>query len=207
MSAPPLTRDAGAALVLALLVTVLLAALAGGLITLGDTEAALAHNHRAAGEVRYAADAAIERALADIANVASWTDLLTGLVRSPLYASSTTPATPWGTPVDLMVLTTEVQAESDAVAVWGLNNPSWRVYASGTLDAAAGSVLPAAAAYLVVWVADDPSETDNNPMADTNEIVLLHGLALNGLGMRSGAQVTVQRTSGVIRIPAWRQVR
>ena len=114
---------------------------------------------------------------------------------------------PWGTPLDLVALTTEVQAESDAVAVWGANNPSWRVYASGSFDAAAGTILPAAAAYLVVWVADDPSEADNNPAADTNEIVLLHGLAVNGLGMRSAAQVTAQRTGGVIRIPAWRRVR
>jgi hypothetical protein len=93
------------------------------------------------------------------------------------------------------------------VAAWALNNPSWRVYASGSLDAAAGSILPAAAAYLVVWVADDPSETDNNPAADTNEVVLLHSLAVNGLGMRSVAQVTAQRTAGVIRILAWRRVR
>ena len=93
------------------------------------------------------------------------------------------------------------------MAVWGLNNPSWRVYASGSLDAAAGSSLPAAAAYLVVWVADDPSETDNNPAADTNEIVLLYGLAVNALGMRSVAQVTAQRTGGVIRILAWRRGR
>jgi Tfp pilus assembly protein PilX len=200
-------RDAGAALVLTLLVTVLLAALGRGLITLGDTEAALAHNHRAAGEVRYAADAALERALAEIGSVASWTDLLTGLARSPLHASSTTPATPWGTPLDLAALTIELQAASDAVAAWALNNPSWRVYASGSLDAAAGSILPAAAAYLVVWVADDPSETDNNPAADTNEVVLLHSLAVNGLGMRSVAQVTAQRTAGVIRILAWRRVR
>jgi Tfp pilus assembly protein PilX len=200
-------RDAGAALVLTLLVTVLLAALGRGLITLGDTEAALAHNHRAAGEVRYAADAALERALAEIGSVLSWTDLLTGRARSPLYASSTTPATSWGTPLDLAALTIELQAASDAVAAWALNNPSWRVYASGSLDAAAGSILPAAAAYLVVWVADDPSETDNNPAADTNNVVLLHGLAVNGLGMRSMAQVTAQRTGGGIRILAWRRVR
>jgi hypothetical protein len=207
VSVPAAKRDAGAALLLTLLVTVLLAALGRGLITLGDTEAALAYNHRAAGEVRYAADAALERALGEIGSVASWTDLLTGLRRSPLYASSTTPALPWGTLLDIAALTTEVQGESDAVAVWGLNNPSWRVYASGSLDAAAGSILPAAAAYLVVWVADDPAETDNNPWADTNEIVLLHGLAVNAPGMRSAAQVTAQRTGGVIRILAWRRVR
>jgi hypothetical protein len=207
VSAPDASREAGAALVLTLLVTVLLAALGRGLITLGDTEAALAHNHRAAGEVRYAADAALERALAEIVGVASWTDLLTGLARSSLYPSSITPLTPWGRPLDLAVLTAAVQAESDAVAMWGANNPSWRVYASGSLDQAAGRALAGAAAYLVVWVADDPSETDNNPAVDTNEIILLQGLAVNVLGMRSAVQVTAQRTGGVLRIAAWRRVR
>ena len=123
-------------------------------------------------------------------------------IRKVLKADTTS-----STALDLAALTIEVQAASDAVAAWALNNPSWRVYASGSLDAAGGSILPAAPAYLVVWVADDPSETDNNPAADTNEVILLHGLAVNGLGMRSAAQVTAQRTAGVIRILAWRRVR
>ncbi len=207
MNGTAANRDDGASLVLTLLVIVMLAALGRGLITLGDTEAALAHNHRAAGEVHYAADAALERALGEIRRVATWTDLLTGLARSSLYEASTTPAMPWGTPLDLTALTTEVQRESDARASWGLNNPSWRIYASGSLDAAAGTVLSAAPAYVVVWVADDPSETDNNPAADTNEIVLMYGLAVNALGMRNAAQVTVQRTTGVFRTLAWRRVR
>jgi hypothetical protein len=201
---PPSGSDRGAALLLALLVTLLLAALGGGLITLGDTEAALAHHHRAAGEVRYAADAVIERALAEVRGTASWTDLLTGVARSPIFSASIWPVMPWGSTLDLQALTAGVQVESDAAFVAGLNSPVWRVYASGSLDAAAGGPLASAAAYLVVWVADDATEGDNNPSADTNDIVLLRGLATNALGMRATVQVTAQRTGGVTRVLAWR---
>ena len=199
-------QETGAALFLALLVTLLLAALGGGLILVGDTEAALASHHRAAGEVRYAADAALERALTEIRVVAAWTSLLNGSVRSPVFSSSALPLTPWGASLDLAVLTAQVQAESAVTYGTGLNAPAWRVYASGSLDAAAGSPLPAAPAYLVVWIADDVGETDNDALSDTNEAVLIRALAVNAVEMRAVAQATVQRVGGSLRVLAWRIV-
>ena len=71
----------GAALIVTMMVVLMLAAMGRGLITLSDTEAALAHNHRAAGEVRYAADAALERALTELAAIGSWTSVLNGSAR------------------------------------------------------------------------------------------------------------------------------
>ena len=96
MKAPPTERDTGAALLLALLATLMLAALGGGLIALSDTEANLAHNHRASAELLYAADAAVERALTEIRAAATFTDVLTGSVRSPLFAATPLPMAPWG---------------------------------------------------------------------------------------------------------------
>ena len=207
MKAPPTERDTGAALLLALLATLMLAALGGGLIALGDTEANLAHNHRASAELLYAADAAVERALTEIRAAATFTDVLTGSVRSPLFAATPLPMAPWGVTVDLPALTTEVQTESDAAGVWGMNNPAWRVFAAGPFDAAAGGVTGVPHAYLVVWVADDPSEVDNNPAGDTNDVVLVRGLALNALGMRVSVRVTARRVGGAMRVLAWRIVQ
>jgi Tfp pilus assembly protein PilX len=197
-------RDAGAALLLALLAVVLLAALGGGLIALGDTEATLAANHRAAAELLYAAEAAVERALSEMRAAATWTEVLTGVRRSALYAATAQPVAPWGAMVDLAALTTALQAESDATAMWGLNNPSWRRFASGSLDVAAGNPPGVPQAYLVVWVADDPSEVDNDPSIDTNDTVLVRGLAVNAADLRVSVQGTVRRVGGASKILAWR---
>lgn len=201
------SEDSGAALLLALLATLLFAALGGGLVALGDTEATLAQTHRVAAELAYAAEAAVERSLAEMRAATSWTDVLTGAVRSPLFAPTPQPIAAWGATVDLPLLTAELQAESDAVGAWGMNRPSWRVFAAGSFDAAAGGAMAVPSCYLVVWVADDPSEVDNNPQADTNDVVQVRGLALYGLGLRRTVQVTVRRTAGVTRILAWRLIQ
>jgi hypothetical protein len=200
-------RDTGAALLLALLAALMLAALGGGLLALGDTEASLAHNHRSAAELLYAADAVVERSLTEMRAAISWTDVLTGAVRSPLSAATSQPVAPWGGTVDLLALTTEVQTDSDAVSAVGMNNPSWRVFAAGAFDIAAGGAMEIPQAYVVLWVADDPSEIDNNPAADTNDVLLVRGLALNALGMRVNVQVTARRVGGVVKILAWRLVQ
>jgi hypothetical protein len=88
-----------------------------------------------------------------------------------------------------------------------MNNPAWRVFAAGPFDAAAGGVTGVPHAYLVVWVADDPSEVDNNPAGDTNDVVLVRGLALNALGMRVSVRVTARRVGGAMRVLAWRIVQ
>jgi hypothetical protein len=197
-------REDGAALLLALLVIVLLAALGAGLIALADTEAALSHHHRASGEVLYAAEAAAERAITEIRLTASWTSALTGASRSSVFATSATPRTPWGATLDLMLLTAELQAASNGVYGTGPNVPVWRVYAAGSLDDLAGSTLPAAAAYAVVWVADDSAETDSDRLTDGNDVLLLRAMAVNALGMRRLVQAAVQRAGNSVRVLSWR---
>jgi hypothetical protein len=207
MSSPDSERDAGAALLLALLAIVLLAALGGGLIALGETDATLAATHRAAAELQYAAEAAVARALSEMRAAVTWTEVLTGVRQSALSAATTQPVAPWGATLDLQALTTALQAESDAAAAWGMNNPSWRRFMSGSLDAAAGGVPEVPTAYLVVWVADDPSETDNDPSIDTNDTLLVRGLALNATDLRVSVQATVRRAGGTTRVLAWRRVQ
>jgi hypothetical protein len=49
--------------------------------------------------------------------------------------------------------------------------------------------------YVGVWVADDPSEQDGDPYADTNGVVTLHAEAFGPLGSHKVVEVTVARTS------------
>jgi hypothetical protein len=197
--------DRGAALILALLATALLAALGGGLLLSTDTEAVLAHHHRAAGETLYGADAALERAVTEL-RAASWTGVLSGATHSPVMPPTTVPTTPWGAALDLVAVTARLQADSSVVYGTGLNAPAWRVYAAGSLDAMAAGPLPGSSAYLVVWVADDISETDNDPRTDTNEVIWLRALSANAAGMRVMVQAALQRVGGSVRVLAWRPV-
>ena len=197
--------DRGAALILALLATMLLAALGGGLLLATDTEAVLAHHHRAVGETLYAADAALERAVTEL-RAAPWTSVLGGVIRSPVFPASMAPTTPWAAAFDLVAATARLQADSSVVYGTGLNAPAWRVYAAGSFDAMAGGPLPGSPAYLVVWVADDVAETDNDPSSDTNEVVWLRALAANAGGMRTMVHAAVQRAGGSVRVLAWRLV-
>jgi hypothetical protein len=49
--------------------------------------------------------------------------------------------------------------------------------------------------YIAVWVADDPAETDGNPLADGNGTLTLHAEAYGPNGSRKVVEVTVARTS------------
>ena len=60
-------------------------------------------------------------------------------------------------------------AEINAVTAdrpWGANNPRWQLFAHGPLS----NLLPTGPRhspfYVMVWVGDDPAETDGNPPAD-----------------------------------------
>ena len=47
---------------------------------------------------------------------------------------------------------------------WGTNNPIWRLYAHGALADLSPSGAIDSNVYVVVWVADDPLETDGLPL-------------------------------------------
>jgi hypothetical protein len=90
----------------------------------------------------------------------------------------------------------QLQNETNSLNLWATNNPTWRLYAWGPLT----SVLPAGSVdsdvFMAVWIADDPSETDGDPLADTNGVLTLHAEAYGGGGSRKIVEVTVARTSG-----------
>ena len=186
--------DRGSALVIALIATVLLTSLGVGLVLLTNTEGAIASNYRAGNETLYAADAAVERVVQDLLLVPRWNDILTGTVQSGFVDSTLTPTLKSGQSISLTAMTADVQAQSDATAPWVANNPVWRLFAYGPMSNMLGAGTIQSDTYVVVWLADDPSETDDDPSADTNGVLTLFAQAIGHYGSIRSVEVTVAKT-------------
>ncbi len=192
-----LRRDErGVALIIALMATLLLTALGVALVLVTSTETQIAGHFRDAQEALYAADAGVERAVQDLLLVPRWNDVLAGTVRSGFVDSTLLPTLPGGgVTIDLNQATTALQAETDAANLWGANNPRWQLYAWGRVT----NLLPTGTIdswmYIAVWVADDPSETDGDPLSDTNGVLTLHAEAYGQWNTRKVIEVTVARTT------------
>ncbi len=168
--------ERGTALILMMLITMLLLALGTMLALTAATETAVAAHHRDGIEALHAADAAVAWAAHDLARTGDWTAVLSGGVVSSWFDGAPGPRRlADGTTLDLVALTNELRcgvpvacsdAAMDAVSAarpWGRNNPRWRVFAHGP---ATGLPGVDGRSYVVVWVGDDPSETDGDPHRD-----------------------------------------
>jgi len=196
-----LGNEDGIALIIALMAMMLLTALAAGLVMVTNTESKISANYRNGQEALYAADGGAERVVEELLLIPRWNDILSGGVQSAFIDGASTGAKeiPGGGTVTLCCgansITGQLQADTDAVSNWGANNPQWRLFAWGPL----GDMLPNNAIdspmYVAVWIADDPAETDNNPIADANGTLNLHAEAYGPNGTRKVIEVTVARTS------------
>lgn len=219
-------------LVLALLGTMLLAALGSALVLETIVEVQIASAHGRAVEVLHAADGASERAMQDLSAVDDWSDLLNGSITSSFTdgAASGPRALPAGGTLDLTALTNTVRCgqtqacssgaltASTAERPWGANNPYWQLFAYGPLEALLTDGSVSSLVYVVVWVGDDPAEHDDNPLVDGDPnldgtpndglgVVMLLAHAYGPSGSRRGVEVTVARAvSGGVRVVAWREV-
>src|SRR5215831_4868522 len=154
-------------------------ALGTALILTTNTELRIARNFAAASEAVYAADAALERATIDIANIHDWSAVLDGSARSTFVD---------GQPVGVRTLADGKTISLDeAVNIancqrptpcsdddmnkvtterpWGLNNPRWTPFAWGGLNGLNANSVNSPF-YVIVMVGDDPAECDNNPLVD-----------------------------------------
>jgi hypothetical protein len=141
----------------------------------------IAGNFRTAHEATYAADAAIERSLADLRAESDWTPVLAGAMQSEFVDGlpSGRRTLVDGSTIDLDQITNLANCQKptrcSAVEVeattterpWGANNPRWMLYAYGPL----ANLLDApptvrSAFYVVAFVGDDPSENDGDPTRD-----------------------------------------
>lgn len=173
-------NERGIALIVALMAMMLMAALGAALVMTTMSETAISGNYSRANEGLYAADAAMERALDDLLTVPDWNKLLNGTTQSAFVDGPPSGARtlPDGSTIDIgqalnMANCGKVTACSPAdltaytpTRPWGANNPVWQAYAYGPLNTIIPTGTVNSQFYVMVMVADDPSETDNNPQLD-----------------------------------------
>ena len=111
--------DEGLAVILALLITALLAGLGVTLLLVSDAERRFSANSRSDQALRYAADAGLARAIADLEAMADWSAILAGGQMSTFAGPTHRPVLPSGQVIDLDVLTNDLQAGSyGGAGVW-----------------------------------------------------------------------------------------
>jgi hypothetical protein len=227
-----LEKDDGMALLVALAILLIISALSSALILWTTTEAQVARGFGLGVEGRYAAVAAAERALVDLAASTDWNAVLDGSLRSTFTdgAPTGTRRLSDGVAIDLDAVRNLANcahawpcSEAELVAFsserpWGANNPRWQLFAYGPLGDIVG---PSSRSpfYLVVLVADDPSERDGDPLRDavdpTNPgagIIQLRGEAFGPRGSHREVAVTVARAvapgpaGAALRLISWRGV-
>lgn len=218
---------AGMALIVMLLAMGLLSALGVTLVLTTTAEIRIAANFRNAQQALYAADAAAERAIDDLATAPDWNALLAGGMLSSFVDGP--PSGPrqvdGGATVDLAQAVAIANCQKlagcsdgdmDAVTEdrpWGPNNPRWKLFAYGRLR----DLLPADSVgsphYVIVMVADDPGETDNDPMRDAvagspgSGILSLRAEAFGPGEGHVVVELTVMRGNSAMRVLSWRAVR
>jgi hypothetical protein len=201
-------RERGAALLMALLVTLFISAIGGALVLLASTETRIAGAEEWRHQARGVAEVLIERVFQDLLLEPDWNAVLgTGAGATFQDIASPARAASWD-PLDLAALTLNVQRESDDLNRWGVDGPRWRLYAFGPADRLLGPLGPAGAAkaksfYVVAWVADDPGEGDGNPAADRNETIQVRADAFGPRRTRVGVLATVRRKSGTLQLIGW----
>lgn len=217
--------ESGIALILVLLAVLLMGAMALGLAMTSSIELSVAAAYRDTRAALYAADAALEYVLQDLGREGDWDLVLRGQARAALVdgppGGSRNAA---GRTIDLTEIVNKARCgkptcnAADLVAVtesrpWGANNPIWQLYAY----APASAIVPANGAtwnaYVVVVVADDPSETDQDPTVDGGGAqntgagkLLVRAAAFGTSGSVKAIQATVERAGAGVRILTWREI-
>jgi hypothetical protein len=209
---PP--RESGAALVMALVVTLFVSAVGGALVLLASTETRIAGGEESRHEARGVAEVLAERVFQDLLLTPDWTAVLSIGAGASLRDTGPAQAASWGR-LDLAALTLNVQREADDSNRWGPEGPQWRLYAFGPADtlfsggagggASASAVRDRASAfYVIAWVADDPGEGDGDPQADRNDTIQVRADAFGPMRTRHTVLATVRRKSGTLQLVSWR---
>jgi hypothetical protein len=226
-------HEEGTALLTAVVATSLLTALGLMLVLAATIETWVVTSYRHASEVFFAADAGIERALPDLGAAADWSAVLNGSSGSTFVDGAAGLRTlADGRPLDLLEVVNRANCgraapcspgELDAVTStrpWGSNNPRWRLFMHGTLDSLSPGHALRSACYVVVLVADDPSENDNDPLRDGAGaenpgagILLVRSEAYGPNGAHRIIEATVEKAGGhplaaaPVRLLSWRETR
>jgi hypothetical protein len=219
--------ERGMALVLVLLCATLFLALGGALVTVASTETTVSATFREGTAALAAAEAAAIRTLADLSAAPDLDAVLGGLLVSTFNdgPAATPRRLPDGTTLDLAVAsnfercgtTTCTEEQMNAVTAdrpWGANNARWQLYASGWLRDISPQAIEAPNVYVVVWVGDDPLETDGNALTDAadvtapgHDVVLLRAAAYGAYSVHRRIEIVARRQDGGARVASWRELR
>jgi hypothetical protein len=177
--------------------TTVLSIIGSALLLIAQVETGIAANALRAARSFYAADAALQRARADLESLADWTPALQGVATSTFAEGPPVPRQVGRVFVDLTGAGTALQAVN---LPFGANNPQWALFLWGPVDRLlAGTDWPG---YVAVWVADDAAETDQDarqdggtPDARGRGVVRLHAVAFDGAGARRMVEALAVRTA------------
>jgi hypothetical protein len=210
-----LEDEQGIALIVALLSMLLLTALGMALSLTTTTERRISGNYRDGVETLYAADAAVERVMQDVLTVPDWNRIVDGTVTSSFVDGAPGARTlPDGSQLNLLEATAMARcgklscsgADMDAYTKerpWGPNNPRWQLYAYGKLEDIIQTQTINSNVYVIVWMADDPADNDDNPLEDGGTanganpgtgVLSMLAYAYGPTGARRMIETTVART-------------
>jgi hypothetical protein len=227
--------ERGIALIVSVLFTSFLCAIGLGLALVVFMDRLAVGNMQGSVGLLYAADAGIELAARDLWRTDDWNSALGGLERGSLTdgVPGGIRQAPGGT-INLTTLTNQLNCGQDGDCSslqmdtstrdrpWAGNNARWRLYGYAPFGSAAEVERPTPC-YLVVWIADDPREQDDDPSSDAANGEPGHGIlrvraeAFGPGGSRRGIEAELVRVcldGGVlgscragIRVQSWFEVR
>jgi hypothetical protein len=225
--------ERGSALLSALAATLLMLALGSALVLITATEVRIGGRYARGAEVLAGAELLLDRALLDVRAAGEWDLILDGNVTSSLTDGAAAGVRIVGdVSLDIAAMTghwrcgrpscSEFELSTvSATRPWGSNNPRWQPFAWGPLEAV--TVLPSGGTpvYVVAWVADDPAETDGDPLRDGatednpgRDMLLVRAEARGPSGLRRVLEAAVRRTRNPdtgqpdgLELLAWREVR
>ena len=187
-------RERGSALVMVMLLIVWLTALGSAMTLATLTETAVAANFREATETLYAAEAAVEFALQELASIADWRDAVSKPGRS-VFTDGPAAGTRVVGPFELD-LSTEARDVGASPSV---------PFAFGRFRDLAPFVSKGSTTYVVVWIGDrSEGPRDGTSTPDRLSVV---GQAYGARGSRRAVEAIVVKADGAgLRVLAWREV-
>ncbi|MBI4888903.1 MAG: hypothetical protein HY824_17520 [Acidobacteria bacterium] len=189
-------------LVLALMTMTLLTALGGALVVGTITETAVAANYRAGTAAFYAADAAAEFAIHELAAAPDWEAVLSGDA-----ASSFADGPPAGVRSAGGVQVDLAEETADVESVAGVDSGDAAIYAYGRLADLAGASAVSSPEYVAVWVTGAPAGE-----ADEPRTITMVARAYGSNGSRRSVAVSMERApagepGAPSRVVAWYELR
>ena len=190
------------ALVIVLMTITLLTALGAALTLATITETGIAANYRDAAEALYAAEAAVEFAVQEIADVPDWRDVIAESGRSAFVDG------PADGIRDVGAVTLDLTQETRDVntIAGGAAGPARVLYAFGRFQDLMPSSMGRSGIYVAVWVADRSEPPGDE--ASASETLSILGQAYGVRGSRRAVEtIVVKADTSAIRAVSWREVR